>query len=96
MQTVDEAVSRLSLLQNKGHQKSMREQLSLKDGNNQAHTREISQLAKAGQQAMNSLQPRYDAYLKNNLPLLDSIPNFYMEEFSPASAFTKSIGVELL
>ena len=45
---------------------------------------------------MNSLQPKYDAYLKNQLPLLDSIPNFFMEEFSPSSAYTRSTGVELL
>lgn len=48
MHTVDEAVNRLSLIQDKGNQHRTREQLSLKDGNAQVRTREISQLAKAG------------------------------------------------
>lgn len=34
--------------------------------------------------------------MKNQLPMLDSIPNYYMEEFSPAGAFTRHCGLELL
>ena len=53
-------------------------------------------MAKAGAQALGNLQPRYDAYMKNQLPMLESIPNYYMEEFSPDSAFTRFNGTEIL
>lgn len=42
------------------------------------------------------MQPKYDAYVAAKAPMLDSIPNYYMSEFVPQSAYTRAIAQELL
>jgi len=55
---------------------------------------EMSKLAKLGQLTIG--QSAIEPHLKQQLSLYDSIPNFYMSEFSPQSSYTRSIGIEVL
>lgn len=56
--------------------------------------KELSRLAQVGQFQLgpNVIEP----HLKQQLSMYDSIPNFFMNEFSPQSSYTRAIGIELL
>jgi len=42
------------------------------------------------------MQPRYDSFMVQKAPMLDSIPNFFMSEFVPHSVFARAIAQEML
>ena len=45
---------------------------------------------------MGRMQPRYDSFMALKAPMLDSIPNFYMIDFVPHSAYARAIAQEML
>lgn len=65
--------------------------LDLRNNANNAST-----LARAGQFSVEQMGKKYESFILRKAPQLDSIPNFTMDQFVAASAYTRSLAQETL
>ena len=58
-----------------------------------------TEMAKANSKAVvvtQRMQPRYDSFMAQKAPMLDSIPSFLMSDYRAHSTYTRAIAQEML